>query len=739
MIKSRIVGLALCCAALFTATAAKADPISAAIVAGIGLTGTAATIATAVITLALTTVGSMVATRLLAPGQKAQDRQASITTITIGEGPREALFGEAATAGSLSDAFNYGGTNGTDWEVMIVVVADHRCHSLTGFYVADVYVPFTGNGPVAGYNGQLEVYWLEGTEAQVMPPVVTTHGDWDADSNLAGCATVVVAYKADSPKTKNPIWTAGRPQFLWVVKGKHCYIPRLDSTVPGGSGPHRWEDPSTWQWTDNVIDCRYNWMRGVFACDRIDQPDMLLVGRGLSAIEAPPARTIAAANVCDELVPLKAGGSEKRYRLNAVIRADEEFISTEELFAAACAGVIVQREGGVEIEPGAARSVVAEFTDDDLIIGEKVTVNRFKGDAQRVNSVVPRYVEPTQKWADHAAPIRRVLADIAEDGRPREQPLTLSGVTSGTQAQRCGEIARRLARLERSGGFTVGPRWAAIEDGDWIGWTSARHFKGERKVFRVSRWSRPANWRNTIAFDEISAECFDWNPAVDELTDTSVAEQQAPPPADADPEAGDWILTAITLSADARPALHVEGGTVDTSVLAVLVEYRVDDGTDPDLATDWLSSGGSSGDVAAVVQDIPGVLLGTPYLVSVRYIFFGGGLSDRLILGPVTTSTVATPVPTAVIASAEGGAGEASITVQAPPIAGWTDLVLRRGTSTSYGASVIVGDPFVPGLYQTVVVIDDGLAAGTYRWWVEVRDGAGAEISHSGPVTATVT
>lgn len=730
---------ALSCAALLISSPAAADPVSAAILGTISASLAASATAVAITTAVLTTVGSMILTKLLTPSQKAQDRQASVTSISIGEGPREAIFGEVATGGSLADAFNYGGTDGTDWEVMIVVVADHRCHSLTGFYVGDVYVPFAGSGPVAGYNGQLEVYWLEGTEAQTMPAIVTSYGGWDADSNLAGCATVVVAYKADSPKAKRPIWTAGRPQLLWVVKGKHCYIPRLDSTVPGGSGSHRWNDPATWQWTDNLIDCRYNWMRGVFACDRVSQPEMLLVGRGLSEVEAPPARTIAAANVCDEAVALKSGGTEKRYRFNAAIRADEDFISTEEMFAAACAGVIVQREGGVEIEPGAARSVIAEFTDDDLIIGEKILVSQFKSDAQRVNSVVPRYVEPSQKWADHAAPIRRVLADIAADGRPREQPLTLSAVTSGTQAQRCGEIARRLARLERTGGYTVGPRWAAIEDGDWIGWTSARHFQGARRVFRVNRWVRPANWRNTLAFDEISASCYDWNAGLDEITDTSVAEQQAAPPSDLDPDLADWELSAIVLSVEGRPALHIAGGTADGSVLAVIIEYRVDDGSDPVVATDWLSSGGSSSDVSQVVQDIPGVLLGTAYHASIRYVYVGAGVSDRLILGPVTTSTVTEQIPTAVLVSATGMAGAANITVQAPAIAGWTDMVLKRGTSTSFGSAVTTGDPFAPGLFQTVVVVNGGLSAGTYRWWVVVRDNAGAEISHSGPVTAAVT
>lgn len=235
MMRRSLIWAALVCAVLLIPTPAAADPVSAAILGTISASLAASATAVAITTAVLTTIGSMVLTKLLTPGQKAQDRQASVTSISIGEGPREAIFGEVATGGSLADAFNYGGTDGTDWEVMIVDVADHRCHSLTGFYVSDVYVPFTGSGPVAGYNGQLEVYWLEGTETQTMPAIVTSHGGWDAGSNLAGCATVVVAYKADSPKAKRPIWTAGRPQFLWVVKGKYCYIPRLDSTVAGGT------------------------------------------------------------------------------------------------------------------------------------------------------------------------------------------------------------------------------------------------------------------------------------------------------------------------------------------------------------------------------------------------------------------------------------------------------------------------------------------------------------------------
>jgi len=43
-------------------------------------------------------------------------RDAQAATLQTGEVPRQAIFGRAAEAGSLVDAFNYGGQYGTDWD-----------------------------------------------------------------------------------------------------------------------------------------------------------------------------------------------------------------------------------------------------------------------------------------------------------------------------------------------------------------------------------------------------------------------------------------------------------------------------------------------------------------------------------------------------------------------------------------------------------------------------------------------
>lgn len=478
--------------------------------------------------LQLVLVGASLTSGALA-GAKGSQREAVASQLQLGELPRQGLLGRVMTSGSLLDGFNFGGKYNTDWEVLVIALADHRCAGLIGFYVGDAYVPFSGNGNVAGYNNKLQVTFYAGSATQAADLTLTTHG-WSAADTLAGICYVVVQYKADADGEKNPTWAGGRPTFAWVVNGLPCYDPRKDSTVPGGSGPHRWADPSTREFSDNLAICRYNWVRGIYACDRIDQPAQLLLGRGLSAVEAPPERVAAAANLCDEPVALAAGGSEPRYRVSALIGADEEYGAVEEKFAASCAGVLIQPEGSIEVEPGHAKSPVAYFTDLDLVIGKPVTFSNYRSEADELwcNTVVPRYNEPAQKWADHAAPVRRVVADLIADGSPRERTLSLEYCRSGPQAQRCGEIMRRQGRLLRTATVTLGPRFAEIEEGDWVCWTSARRTAGQPVWFRVEGYQTDGSWQMTLTLREIAAPVYSWSTA-DEIAEGAVATQQAAP------------------------------------------------------------------------------------------------------------------------------------------------------------------------------------------------------------------
>ena len=584
----------------------------------------------------LIVAGTMqIGSALLTPSMKQQQRQAAATTLQLGEVPRQGIVGRAATAGSLANAFNYGGKYGTDWEVLVLALADHECDALEGFYVNDVYVAFAGDGVVPGYNSQLEIYWRPGTESQTLPTVLTSQGGYAASDNGAGVCHVTVCYKADKPDAKNPIWPSGRPRFLWVLRGLKCYDAREDSTVAGGSGAHRWANPATREWSENPIVQRYTWSRGIYACNRVNDPGMLLIGRGLSATEQPPANVAARANICDESVALDAGGTEPRYRAGGVIRAEDPYLTIEEFFAAACGGEIAQPQGCVEIEPGRAKSPSFSFTDADLIVGSTAKGSDFlsEADDEWINTVIPRYVEPSQRWADHAAPIRRDEDDLIEDGGPREATLSLSLVTSATQAGRIGEIRRRLGRLAGRRQVTLGPRFAEVEEGDWGTWQSDRYFGGETRTFRVDSYGSDQKWHHTLQLRQISASCY---AAGGDLDDGSVAAPQDPPPAIGAPDPGSWTLTAETLSGGdgAMPAIVVSGATDDGFARFVRIEYWRDDGvTDPEDVTDWESAGLFGPDVTR--WPISSVAPGADYYAAVSYVV-DNEVGDRLILGPVT-------------------------------------------------------------------------------------------------------
>ena len=585
-------------------------------------------------TLSLIATGASLLSSAFAGGGGAvsEERQAQEVALSIGEAPRTALFGEAGVGGDLLDAFNYGGKYGTDWEVMTIAIADHECDGLVSFWVNDKLVTFAGDGAVAGFDGQLHVYWRSGAAGQTMPSIVTANSSWGTEDKAEGIAKVIVAYKADKPDDEDPIWTGRRPRFLWIVKGKKCYDPSKDSTVAGGSGSHRWDTPSTWEWTDNAPVCRYNFNRGIYHLDQVDQPDKLLIGRGLSAFEAPPDRAIAYIAIANEDVSLAAGGTEKRYTVGGVIRADEQYLGVEEKFARAMAGVILQPEGSIEAEPGHAKAVVAEVTDADLLDMRPVKVDSYRSeaDSEWVNSVAARYVEPDQKWQMHSAPVRRDAADIIADKGPRLATPSLELVTRNSQAQRCAEIARRMGRLWFSSTVPLGPRFVELEEGDWIGWTSDRHFKGERKVFRIDQFSRGAEWSMTLRLRQIAASVFTETDALESLVDNTNQEE---PPAIGAPEVGAWALVGgeVAGSSGTQPALFVTGAVDDDYAESVVIEYRkTGDAT-------WIQNGAYGRAVTAAT--IPGVADQTSYEVAIRYIVEGEP-GARLVLGPVTTGQI---------------------------------------------------------------------------------------------------
>lgn len=527
---------------------------------------------------ALLQVGlSLAFNALFAPKrQSVAQRQASVLELSLGEVAREAIFGRDATGGSLANAWNDGSSN--EYETLLIILADHECDALEGFDVGDKSYTYTSDGlhPHADFASSLWIQFRKGALDDTVPSFISsegvTAGEWTSDELedgfLNGVCYVVARYKVN-----DTAWKGGRPSFKWKLRGLKCYDPRKDSTVAGGSGSHRWDDPATREWSDNTAVCRANFMWGVW--NYASDPPQLMVGPGKSFDEEPVELVIADANLCDENVSLKAGGTEKRYRCGAVVSADETWIDVEESFAAAMGGQLVERSGAIGVDPGAAKTPVATFTDNDLIVGKEIRYQAKLSRDEMCNTVVARYADPALLYEETTAPIRRSLEDITTDGQPYEETLNLVFVRSGTQAQRIAEIHRRKKRLQAVAAVTLGPRFMLLEDADWVTWSSDRRFGGDSVNFEIHGVAIDEAGFTTLALKQINSSVFAWTAASDELDPQNPV--YLPPGALDDAELEDVAVepTTRTDGANQIPAILVTWTPpIDASIKSVLIQWR---------------------------------------------------------------------------------------------------------------------------------------------------------------------
>ncbi len=533
--------------------------------------------------------------KLLAPKQnRGGERQADTLAISLGENPREAIFGQIATGGQLVDCWNHDSGTGdarkNRAEVLVIKLADHEVQSLEGMYVNDEFHAFTGDGDVAafvisGFGWGLRVYFRAGTTGQTPPSFITTNsgGKWTSAKTMAGCAHVYVVYADNKDRT---IWPGGRPRFSWVVKGAKLYDPRKDSTVAGGSGSHVWGTPATYEWSENAYLIRYNWVRGIY--NYAGATPQLMVGRGLSAEEVPPERAISRANICDENVTLKAGGTEKRYRAGGVVKSSDAAIDVEEWLAASMAGLLVDRDGVIDIDPGAAQSTVFAITDADLVAGREIQYSPHLNENQRLNTVVARWIDPAQRYADVSTAPRKVAGDITADGRPYDVTIDLPFVLSGTQAQRIAEIRRRQGRLERVFSLPLGPKFIGIETGDWVTYQSDRYLGGGTITGVATAVALGEDWQVNVAIREINSNVYAWTAASDEQTKGTVLAASTAAPGAIVVDTFTATASTLTTSAGTDPAIQCtwlafEDGAVsgiefqvrkngDTKITTTLVE-----------------------------------------------------------------------------------------------------------------------------------------------------------------------
>lgn len=485
--------------------------------------------------------------------------------------PRHVAFGETATAGSMVYWNLYGDNN--DYLQMVFALADHECDSLTGAYVNGEPVTVQPDGTVDEYPDVMWIVFHSGAWDQVADADLVTHGGgrWTADDRGRGVCYVRVTLKYDEKK-----FPGGRPSFLFQFKGAKLYDWRKDSTN-GGTGTHRWGDASTYEFSENPVVAWYNWRRGIW------QNGQRIAGMNTPGDAIDHDDASAAANICDEQVNLKAGGTETRYRISGLLDTSQNHRSHIENMLSAMAGEEYDTGGVFRIKAGAAQSHVLSMTDDDILADAPVKLHLNHSADKLTNAFFGAYIEPDKNWNEEPLDPRLSSADETADGGDRlEARFDFPHIRSNTQGQRVLEALRRQARRQQVITVPVRARLSVLEAGDWITWTSDRYGWVGKTWLVESAPGSAEDHSAMLTLREIDADVFSWVPATDEITPGIT--QPLPSGGPSLTTVSGLALANVTLTTgtgEQRPALRATWTSItDPTVDGIKIQYRKTGETD---------------------------------------------------------------------------------------------------------------------------------------------------------------
>ncbi|MFA9200495.1 MAG: hypothetical protein ACEQR8_04795, partial [Cypionkella sp.] len=398
--------------------------------------------------------------------------------------PRKIVFGDTAMATDV----RYQAFTGTDQEYLqqIIVVASHEVNSIDEIWLDNEQAWTSGGGAQGRYVGYLTVTARTlGTSANG----IAIDSNWTTSCTLTGCAYVLMKYKltGNSKSAESPFSGGVTSRMTIRGQGALVYDPRLDSTVTGGSGSHRADDQTTWEWDDDAS--RNPALQALWYELGWKIEDKLAVGKGVPPSRLNLASYGTAANVCDESVALDPSGTEPRYRSDGVFSEADNPGAVRDTLCATMNGVLRDANGKLALKAitndlgsPVAPSGASAFDEDD-VLGE-IRWDQTPDLSDTFNIVRGRRVDPSDNALYQMAEYPAVsISNI--DGIDRIDTFDLPMVQSNAQAQRLAKL--RLQRNQYQGRlqFTGGPAFWALSLGDPFPLTHSA-FGWTAKLFRCA-------------------------------------------------------------------------------------------------------------------------------------------------------------------------------------------------------------------------------------------------------------
>ncbi|WP_337267052.1 phage tail protein [Oryzifoliimicrobium ureilyticus] len=445
-----------------------------------------------------------------------------------GDNPLSFIVGTYATSGSLEYVGTWGkdGSTPNAYHTQVISLSDLPVSGLSNIIwisgkqcTIDWNATPTAQGyPVIEYrDGGKDYLWVkfhDGTQTVtdnfLFSQFATGDRPWKADMIGNG-----VAYAIVTARLNRNLFTSA-PSIKFIVQGIKLYDVRKDSSG-GGSGAHRWNDPSTWEFSENPKVIQYNILRGISY-----QNEWFYGGQNLAAFQLPASNWMAAMNECDRQIALAEGGTETQFRAGAEILTNYQPIEAIKELDKTCGGRTAELGGIYKTICGAPGLPVYSFTDADIVITQSQEQDPFPGLESTINGISATYPEPAEAWNNKDAPARYNADYEASDANNRLlSELEYPYAPYGLQVQRLMSAALEEARRFRKHTATMPPEAFLIEPLDVISYTSPRNGYSTKRFLMGGMDDLP-NVNQAVAFSEIDPADYGWTPSQQLPTSTGV-------------------------------------------------------------------------------------------------------------------------------------------------------------------------------------------------------------------------
>ena len=581
--------------------------------------------------------------------QSGKDQGLELTKRITTEHPIEVLFGEVATPGSLM----WWGIRGTDNEYFeqVICLSDYTCDSVQKVFGDGKELTFSSS-LTAGYAPCTSHYLDEDGNPCLWIKIYLGDPDQTADADLVSNYTEITsnfrgrgrAYAITRMKWNRDAYPSGEPSLLYVMRGAPVYDARLDSTVTGGSGSHRSDDPTTWEWSANPALIAAQYMQG-FSLN-----GSVFCGMGYNRTRIPDADLIAAANECEESVSLNGGGTEDRYQAHGsflVGKSGRTHGDNIQLVLSACDGELDDGSGReFRILPGVERDVVSlTVAWNDIVSTGSIQLDPSLEPAERINSVLGQFTDPDAVYQLGDVPLRQVAVYIEDDGgQEYYDETTLLATTSYTQAQRILKRRMERARAERRVSITLPMTYARLEKGDRVAFDAAltANLRLPDTKWRVEqRPTLTTDLTCEIVFREHPDSIGAWVPATDELSRTNTG-LTGSTIASLGLSGVTASVVSLTQGGSTIPAIRLAWTASDPRVNVALLLTRLD-GASPPAPVSPLELMNAMATGADGSVDLP-VVAGAQYKVQYRTLFAGRVSGLTTVEAALTAGAAVVPV-----------------------------------------------------------------------------------------------